>query len=146
MNFNELFQKMRELDQPTQECGMDMPPMAPRMPEQQDSVNMNVSLNAAGSGGIKDLMDILRNIEQSGHDHDDMGMDTKMPMAISLDDVSQEEFANEPDEMYSDIDSVTGTGADLHSKGIEAPAANGGGNPMQLKPRLESLYNQIKNR
>lgn len=133
--------KVKE-DGSVEECGMDMMPS--KMPGQQDSVNMNVSLNASGSGGIKDLMDILRNIEQGKGDDHDHGMD--MPMAIAMDNLSSEEFANEPDEMYSDIDSVTGTGGDLHSKGIEAPAANGGGNPMPLKARLESLYNEIKQR
>ena len=38
--------------------------------KQQDSVSMNVSLNGAGAGGVRDLMDILHRIESSGaHDN-----------------------------------------------------------------------------
>jgi hypothetical protein len=39
-------------------------------PKQQDSVSMNVSLNGAGAGGVRDLMDILHRIDAGG-DHDD---------------------------------------------------------------------------
>ena len=42
-----------------------MPGMSQPMP-QQDSVSMNVSMNAQGKGGIKDLMDVLRQIESGG--------------------------------------------------------------------------------
>jgi hypothetical protein len=97
MNFNELFQKMRELDQPVgeelkggqkkldvdkdgdieaddlkdlrdkkvdeelvDECGMG----SMTSPEgQQDNVNMSVNMSGSGSGGIRDLLDILRNLE-----------------------------------------------------------------------------------
>ena len=52
----------------------------------------------------------------------------------------------EPDEQYADVDAVTVTGNDLHSKGGEAPKVNGGGNPMQetLRAQLDSLYKTIK--
>ena len=56
---------------PVQECG-DMPGMMnmahamPGMqPPQQDSVSMNVSMNAQGKGGIRDLMNVLKNIEDA---------------------------------------------------------------------------------
>jgi hypothetical protein len=70
-----------------------------------------------------------------------------------------DDYENEPDEIYQDQDAVLGTGDDLHSKGAEAPKVNGGGNPRQvktgetfklpsgdLKIRLESLYQDIKSR
>ncbi len=196
MNFNELFQKMRELDQPVgeelkggqkkldvdkdgdieaddlkdlrdkkvdeevvDECGM-MGPMDSSRDGQQDTVNMSINMSGSGSGGIRDLLDILRNIEQGSDDPevDDLGdllgkMDgepdgkvamigTKMPV---------DEFANEPDEMYADVGSVTPTGNDMHSKGGEAEKVNGGGNPMgvdeeTLIARLASLYESIKSR
>lgn len=163
MNFQELLSKMSELDRPVGEaeqvsseaCGLpppslsgmsDMPGgmmgMRSGTPPQPDSINANVSLNASGKGGIKDLMDILRNIEGGKEDGK-----FDMPMAISLDDLSKEEFVNEPDEMYQDIDAVTQTGGDLHSKGIEKRAVAGGGNPMaveSLKERLQAQYNKIK--
>jgi hypothetical protein len=119
----------------TDECG-GMGPMEP--PRQMDNVNMNVSLNASGDGGIRDLLDILRNIE-SGKD------DVEMPVAIkSMGMELDDDFANEPDETYASIDTMVPTGSDLHSKGIEAPKVNGGGNPLAIQPRLESLYQEIK--
>lgn len=149
-----------------EECGM-MGGMGPSEPmKQQDSVTMNVNMSGSGKGGIRDLLDVLRNIENetgdvdSGpdvlvkKDSDDMPPELKS-MGMALDD----DFANEPDEMYKDIDSMMQTGDDLHSKGAEAPKVNGGGNPRQitsgttfslpkgdLKIKLENLYNEIKNR
>jgi hypothetical protein len=155
MNFQELLQRMSQLDQPVseesldtvEECGDMMPPMSSMSsmpsipPKQQDNVNMNVNLSASGSGGIKDLMDILRNIDEK----DDA---VSMPIAIkSMGRSLEDDYANEPDEVYGNINSVTGTGDDLHSKGQEAPKVNGGGNPLALetlKQKLQAQYNQIK--
>lgn len=72
MNFLDLYKKMQQLDESVQpdtlsecggmgECG-DMP-MSHEPSKQQDSVNMNVSMNASGAGGIRDLMNILKNID-----------------------------------------------------------------------------------
>lgn len=65
MNFNELYRKIAAIDkQPTSDiaetCGMS--PMSSPMP-QQDNVNMNVNMSGSGAGGIRDLMAILKNIE-----------------------------------------------------------------------------------
>lgn len=167
MNFQELMQKMSELDTPVQEqdtgdvdesCGLspssmtDMPGgmmgMRSESPPQPDSINANVSLNASGKGGIKDLMDILRNIEGSSGDEmpgfgDDNIVVKKLSAPMGLDD----DFDNAPDEVYQGVDAVTRTGGDLHSKGIEKPAVAGGGNPMaveSLKEKLQAHYNKIK--
>lgn len=197
MNFNELFQKMRELDAPmaeelkggqkkldvdkdgdieaddlkdlrdkkvdeevVDECGMG--PMSGMSSAQQDNVNMSINMNGAGPGGIRDLLDILRNIEQGSDDPDSgelgdligaMGDRPRGKVAVIDSDMEMpvDEFANSPDEMYADVSDVTPTGNDLHSKGKEAPKVNGGGNPMgvdeeALLARLGSLYESIKNR
>jgi hypothetical protein len=194
MNFNELMQRMRDIDTnaPIAEvseggCGMPsammvMNPMPAEPMKQQDSVTMNVSMNGSGAGGIRDLMAILKNIddvksspplsnpsmsmdrdeidvgepERFGDDDMEIMLKKKSGMdMIPIDD----DYENEPDEMYGNMDSVTGAGDDLHSKGAEAPKVNGGGNPMKvtsgetfklpsgdLKIRLESLYQDIKSR
>lgn len=200
MNFNELFQKMRELDAPVSEelkgkqknldvdkdgdiegddladlrakkkvdeelvdeCGMS--PMPGMSQGQQDNVNMSINMNGAGPGGIRDLLDILRNIEDGSDDPDgaDLGdliggmgnMDNEPASKIAVIDSEEEmpvdEFANSPDEMYADVSDVTPTGNDLHSKGAEAEKVNGGGNPFgvdeELMNRLTSMYESIKNR
>lgn len=184
MNFNELMQRMRDLDTKpetgvaedlTTECGMpgmdNMPGGMMGAPKQQDSVTMNVSMNGSGAGGIRDLMAILKNIDDvadKGPDIDlgepeefgDKDMDVIVKKQPGMDMMTiDDDYENEPDEMYSNQDAVTGTGDDLHSKGVEAPKVNGGGNPMKvktgetfklpsgnLKIKLESLYQEIKNR
>ena len=54
--------------------GMDMIPhgMPGMQPPQQDSVSMNVSMNAQGKGGIRDLMNVLKNIEDTVQGHTPM--------------------------------------------------------------------------
>lgn len=196
MNFNELMQRMRDLDAPVSEelkggqkkldvdkdgdieaddlkalrdkkvdedlvdeCGMDMGPM--NSPAQQDNVNMSINMNGAGPGGIRDLLDILRNIEQGNDDPDGAdlgdligGMDDEPHAKVAVIDGDEEmpvdEFANSPDEMYGTVGDVTPTGNDLASKGAEAEKVNGGGNPFgvdeELINRLTNMYESIKNR
>jgi len=188
MNFNELFQKMRELDAPVaeelkggqkkldvdkdgdieaddladlrakkvdeelvDECGMDMPSMG--APRQQDNVSMNLSMNGSGAGGIRDLLDILKNIDGNDGGEEQLGklmgkMD-KEPIIGDL-DMPMDEYANSPDEAYGTVGDVTPTGNDMHSKGAERPKVNGGGNPFgvdeELVNRLTNMYESIKNR
>jgi hypothetical protein len=141
------------------ECGM-MGSMGSSSQDQQDSVNMSINMSGSGSGGIRDLLDILRNLEDGGDNPevDDLGdllgkMDGEPDSKVAMIGTKMpvDEFANEPDEMYADVSDVTPTGNDMHSKGGEAPKVNGGGNPMgvdeeALLARLASLYESIKSR
>ena len=71
MDFKSLAEKLKHIDEgvegQVEECGM-MPTMGGMTPPQQDSVSMNVSMNAQGKGGIRDLMDVLKNIENTVDD------------------------------------------------------------------------------
>jgi len=205
MNFNELFQKMRELDQPigeelkggqkkldvdkdgdieaddladlrakkvdeeiVDECGMDMP-MPMSSPKQQDNVSMNISMNGAGPGGIRDLMDILRDIENGPSDD---GNDMDGEMGIIIDKMAGDEGGHNepllgmdeaeaggfdrasttPDPETAPLGAAFPTGNDLSSHGgNERHKVNGGGNPYavaaeSLIPRLSSLYQEVKSR
>lgn len=143
-----------------EECGMG--PMEPM--KQQDNVSMNISMNGSGAGGIRDLLDILKDIDQGP---DDMGGDPEAgelgaligkmgdepggKVAVIGDEIPVDEYANEPDEVYGGVDQVIPTGNDIHSKGAEAEKVNGGGNPFNvdeeaLIARLSSLYETIKSR
>ena len=89
MNFNELYKKIAAIsenetppvapvhtDQPGNDEGIEIigpmggmmggPMMHNEPPKQADSVTMNVSMNGSGAGGIRDLMSVLKNIEQGG--------------------------------------------------------------------------------
>ncbi len=120
----------------TGECGGMMSSPAPK---QSDSVTMNVSMNGSGAGGIRDLIGILRNIEQSGSHKD-------------ADDVlvgigAEEAFDNEPNPTVAGINAVTPTGDDLHSKGgIGRRGVHiSGSNAMEsLISKLSAKYESIK--
>jgi hypothetical protein len=158
-----------ELEAELEECG-DMMPMANKPDAEQDHVSVSVNMNGSGTGGIRDLMNILRNIddvagdddsaaiidiEPMGHSepHNPMAHDTASePMFGDLD--VEEEFnpadtfqANTtPEPEYAGLGAVIPTGNDLASKGIERPKVNGGGNPMQeaLIQELTNRYNEIR--
>lgn len=124
---------------PVEECGnMPMPSMS--APKQSDSVSMNVSMNGSGAGGIKDLMAILRNIEQSSDNKD-------ADMVIGM-----EEFANEVKPETHGIQASIPTGDDL-SGGKGKPVGPkgvtvGGSNPLEetLLQQLSNLYQEVKSR
>lgn len=192
MNFNELMQRMRDLDQPMVEepnegnlftgnlaaaraagkdeadldgdgdmekvkeddigeCGMDM---SPRPMPQQDNVTMNLSMNGSGSGGIRDLLDILKNIDGEDGSGDQLGrlmgkMD-KEPI-IGDKDMPVDEFANSPEPVQQDTAFMT---HDL-AGGINGPkdmykhSYRMGDNPMAMEgliTRLGSLYQEVKSR
>ena len=126
-------------------CGCDS---VQQVPKQQDSVNMNVSMNASGAGGIRDLMDILKNIEQNvdapSHGDDDviigdpeseivdamepvdLGAPPE-PMMQADQPIHGEEFANEPE--TQEFDNII-SGNDLHKEKDGYPAAQKGDNAM----------------
>lgn len=139
------------------ECGMG--PMGPSSSSQPDNVSMNVNMSGSGSGGIKDLLDILRNLE-SGGGEDDLGnmigkMDhpDKEPL-IGGDEMPVDEFANSPDgtamadPMYADNSVTVASGDDLHRRKGAYAATQLGDNPMaveSIRHRLDSLYTRLKN-
>lgn len=164
-------EKEKEVDESFIEgCGMDMPGsmMGMRTPPQQDSVSMNLSMNGAGANGIRDLMDILRNLdgdevgqmdlEMPGMDHGHDGMDSEMPIVMKAlgggrDDSGRDEEERMPlgDEMYYGIDAVTqpDAGGDLNRPKQTFPKVAGGDNPMQpmaerIAEQLKGLYSDIK--
>ena len=135
-----------------EECGMpgmdNMPHGMMGAPKQSDSVSMNVSMNGSGAGGIRDLMSILKNIENGGHSHDMPGEADAVLVGVGEEqnDGGFQSATTSPDQEIQGVDSVTATGNDIHSQGGEARKVNGGGNPMQetLVSRLSQLYKEIK--
>lgn len=146
-------QPIPESAQAVEECGA-MPIMSGH-PEQQNSVTMNVSMNGSGAEGIRDLMAILKNIEDAGEPHHDT--DGPADMIVGVEEPEMEEDTDggfqsattAPSEEIAGIDAVTRTGNDLASKGDEAPKVNGGGNPFVkegLLNHLTNLYKEVKER
>lgn len=140
--------KTKQLEDELQQemgCGMSMPSMN----KQQDNVSMNVSMNGAGTGGIRDLMNILKNIEKdtdsSDHDHDMPGM-----LVHKKDPVLGDEYVNSPDAQVAQGNFPVDHGDDLHkSKNSYSDKPYRGDNPMALesyKAKLHTMYEDIKNR
>ena len=179
MNFQQLMSKIKSIDESpetsrapadsplldetnVEECGMpgmaNMPSGMMGTPKQSDSVTMNVSMNGSGAGGIRDLMSILKNIEHTDGGHDDHAPDLEIPhgddeIVVGMEEVSDGDFetsTTKPRPEVSDVDAVTGTGNDLHSKGMRGRGAvsisgsNGLAETLSLK--LDSLYQEIKAR
>lgn len=174
MNFKNLLETITKIDQPLvegmqiAECDCDG---GPQQPTQPSSVSMNVGMNATGPDGIRDLMKILRNIEQPASDlyhdaEDDVLFGDK---ADNAEWESEPEYAGEYDDeeevldddyensaqgssgptKYS-VDSVLRTGNDMASKGKEARKQAGGGNPFNVSEsllgQLRNLYTEVKSR
>ena len=207
MNFEQLFQKMRELDQPVSEaekkadkdydgdgkvesgkdeymgsrmkaaeededdketsesldqlvdevetemdeCGMGpMNSMSSPM-KQTDNVSMNLSMNGSGSGGIRDLMNILRNLDGEDSGMGDMGdsdMDSEPVLIAKKTPIIDDDYANSPDtvtDMSAQFPSDHGN--DLHKeKDSFSDKPYRGDNPMAiegLRQQLGELYQQI---
>ena len=147
MNFKDLMTKLQHIEENTEinECGGE------ESHTQADSTTMSVSMNGSGKGGIRDLMNILRNIE-SGETEPSHNKTDHALFGDGEEMEADESYENSVDggseaNVYG-IDAVTVTGNDMHSKGKEAPKQAGGGNPWnvseELTTRLRTLYNEVK--
>lgn len=169
MNFKNLLETINKIDKPLVEsnigeCGEMIPPT---QQQQQDSVSMSVNMNAAGPDGIRDLMKIMRSIEQPasdlyhdasvlfGGDADSAESDNEQDYVDGEYDIKQldDEYANSDDgKMTFPVSRVLQRGDDLSSKGGEAPKQAGGGNPYKsnvsesLLGQLRNLYTEVKGR
>ena len=166
MNFNDLYRKIQAIDEgQVAECGstgsLDSPLMGEcgdmmggpsQAPKQSDSVTMNVSMNGSGAGGIRDLMGILKSIEQGGgqeHDHDHGHEHDEISLAFG-ETIPGSDATTTPNPEVAPVSAVIPTGDDLASKGgNEVEKVNGGGNPYtnvgeSLTAKLSQMYEEIK--
>ena len=140
MNFTELYKKIDALDKgiDTQinECACDE--MGPEhQPKQQDNVNMNITINGQGSGGIRDLMDILRNIDTSGepqhHDKPLQGSSDVMVSEPSIEhepvriDLGDEQLIPEMEPAVIELEPTEEVMDDSYANSVE-----GGSNPKKF--------------
>jgi hypothetical protein len=156
-------------DKPVDECGPSG--MMGMRDQQPDNVSMSLNMNGNGPGGIRDLIDILRNIDGAPSDEPDVGSDSAGDLELDIKSMDhphdepdqggedglvfgndmEEEYGNEPNEMYSTIDDITNIGSNDGRGDNERPKVNGGGNPYAatsegIKRQLENLYQEVKSR
>jgi len=140
-----------------EECGdmMPMGMMGMSGPQgQQDNIDMNITLHGSGSGGVRDLMNILRNIESSDnkdvHSHDVskiFGGDITAGFDEEMSDGGFSDASTTPDPTVSGLDAVTDLGAPINGgdhRKRQAGLPQGAPMHETLVGRLSALYNEIK--
>jgi len=174
MNFNDLYKTIRAIDEnaqpvapvhtdaPAEEEGIEIiggPMGLPGMmghqepPKQQDNVTMNVSLNGSGSGGVRSLMNILKDIEDGGdsdsahalfgepHDGDaEEPIMGDMVKAMSHDQGEEECYTGMEEEMGDDGETWANSAhGDMghHTHGIDAVTFSG--DDMNSKGKISPL-------
>jgi hypothetical protein len=183
MDFKKLLSKITDMDKPTQvltesaqpieECGI-MPPlggMGMMGGAGHPPITMNVSMNASGPEGIRELLNVLKGhgddapddamsgpagaivaVSEPEHNmgHDDMGHDDMHGMGHDDSDADEleleiDEYANSPDEEYAPISASIPSGDDLNKpKKSFKHNYRGGDNPMSM-PMHETLKYKLKN-
>ena len=158
MNFADLYKKISNIDKgimedvSLEECpSEDKPEMEHE--KQPSSVSASLNINGQGADGIRDMISILRDIEQ--HKYDDAGEeDGEIIFGGDLEDSYMEDGyensimgGSEP-EVYG-VGAITKKGNDLNSHGgNETPKVSGGGNPYPIKEsllgELAKLYQDVK--
>ena len=134
-------------DEQIEECGGDMK-HPPKPPAQADNVNVNVTMSGSGKGGIRDLMDILKNIQDGkdqDHDRPLFGQDDQ-------DFIDEDDYANDLDGVKTHcIGAVTNPASDdLHSREVnKTPRHVDPADPYRAYSestfnRLKSLYQDYK--
>jgi len=140
-----------------EECGdmMPMGMMGMSGPQgQQDNIDMNITLHGSGSGGVRDLMNILRNIESSdnkdvhGHDVSKIfGGNITAGFDEEMSDGGFGDASTTPDPTVGSIDAVTDIGAPINGgdhRKRQAGLPQGAPMHETLVDRLSALYNEIK--
>ena len=139
-----------------EECGLpgmsNMPSGMMGTPKQQDNVTMNISMNGTGAGGIRDLMGILKNIENGGHepeqhahDHDEIVVGMGEEQATGGFDFA----TTEPQPETQPTSAVLKKGPDLHGNmGDHRPRQAGlpRAQMENLVSHLSTLYQEVKGR
>ena len=149
MDFQSLYKKIKTLDEDTSiaECGGE------ERPTQPSSVTMNVNMSGTGADGIRDLMDILRNLEDGSEEADAVISIPGADLDAGEEEIIDDSFDNSADRTHTTkVDAVIPKGNDMNSKGGHEPRKPaGGGNPYNtvnesLKTKLSDHYNRVKTR
>lgn len=140
-----------ENDEDVNECGSMMAGPPSSSSNQQDSVNMSVNMSGSGKGGIRDLLNIIKDIEGT-NGSDDFRIGHGKMTIIDEPDILGDEM-EEPEESFGNspigasgphtygAEVSTHGGNDLHKSNKLNYTA---GNPEEIQVHLESLYQKIK--
>lgn len=157
MNFADLYKKISNIDNgivedvSLAECPCDDKPEMGHE-KQHNSVSASLNINGSGADGIRDMMSILRDIEQHDYENGEEGDEIIFgddEEGSYMEDGYENSIMGGSDPEVFDIGSITQTGNDHHSHGgneIRKPA--GAGNPYPIREsllgELANLYQEIK--
>lgn len=138
MNFQDIYKKVVELDQPKQinECG-DMP-MSSTPPATPPS--MSINLNAQGMDNIESLLKLMTKVNPDMMPKNDMPLPSmndpviKLGMSKPSEELEDgfDSATTHPDPEYKDISAAIPSGNDIHKPRKGYPAAAGGDNPRAM--------------
>jgi hypothetical protein len=157
---------LEECDASLGECGGEITAIPMSSSQSDDTVSMTINMSGSGKGGIHDILDVIRNIENGkdggsnaggilgigGHqlpvgDKEINHQDTDMVIgAQDLEDDLNRNLPNSPHERYSSLKDITASGDDMHKSKDMYARAQPGDNAMAVKERLESLYHFVKSK
>ena len=178
MNLKDLIAKMDAIEEGVEmkatECGeMPMPgavmSMGPQAHQgQQDNVSMTINVNGQGEGGLRSIMNILRDIEAGEAPTDDeepmMGTEEilnvqgdESPLSVSPDE-DMEEVIGDDEEQWGNaahgghghhthgIEAVTFSGDDMNGKGKISPVSRAPGTNSLREPSQfdEALVDRLQ--
>ena len=182
MNLKDLIAKMDAIEEGVEikadECGaMPMPgavmSIGPQAHQgQQDNVSMTINVNGQGEGGLRSIMNILRDIEagEASMDSDDAGQEEPLmgteevqniqgadsPLTVSPDEEMEEVIHDDGEKWHNSahgghnhhthgLDAVTFSGDDMNSKGKISPVSRAPGTNSLREPSNfdESLVNRL---
>jgi hypothetical protein len=138
-----------------EECGLpgmsNMPSGMMGSPKQQDNVTMNISMNGTGAGGIRDLMGILKNIENGGEEpaHHAHGDEIVIGMGEEQVTGGFDSATTEPNPETQPTSAVLPKGPDIHGNmGDHRPRQAGLPHAQMenLVSHLSTLYQEVKGR
>jgi hypothetical protein len=138
-----------------EECGLpgmsNMPSGMMGSPKQQDNVTMNISMNGTGAGGIRDLMGILKNIENGGQEPVQHAHGDEIVIGMGEEQVTGgfDSATTEPDPKTQPTSAVLKKGPDIHGNmGDHRPRQAGLPHAQMenLVSHLSTLYQEVKGR
>ena len=138
-----------------EECGLpgmsNMPGGMMGTPKQADNVTMNISMNGTGAGGIRDLMGILKNIENGGHEPEQHAHGDEIVVGMGEEQATGgfDSATTEPDTETQPIAAMLKKGPDIHGNmGDHRPRQAGLPHAQMenLVSHLSTLYQEVKGR
>jgi hypothetical protein len=136
-----------------EECGLpgmsNMPSGMMGTPKQQDNVTMNISMNGTGAGGMRDLMGILKNIENGGEEPAQHAHGDEIVVGVGEEQSTGgfDSATTEPSPETQPVAAMLKKGPDIHGNmGDHRPRQAGLPHAQMenLVSHLSTLYQEVK--